>query len=62
MNAANAKLLEQLCGQGDFLYSKRRSLVVRETMGCIATCPGQVASAFGALRGCQKLHVGRPSS
>lgn len=40
MKAANDKLLKHLCGQGDFLQSKRRCLVVHETFFCLANCAG----------------------
>lgn len=40
MKAASDKLLPQICGQGDFLCSQRRCMVVRETFRCLNSRPG----------------------
>eukprot|EP00913_Durusdinium_trenchii_P023839 g22388.t1 len=48
MQAANVKLLEELCGPGDFLSGQLRAAVVRETLKATATC--------GA---CRKIQVER---
>eukprot|EP00440_Ansanella_granifera_P001204 gb/GFBE01001296.1/.p1 GENE.gb/GFBE01001296.1/~~gb/GFBE01001296.1/.p1 ORF type:complete len:304 (+),score=68.32 gb/GFBE01001296.1/:1-912(+) len=43
MDAANRKLLAQLCAGGDFLTASRRTSIVRETLSCTASCPGCLA-------------------
>jgi len=43
MDAANRRLLEQLCGPGDFLTARRRTAIVRETLACTAACPACLA-------------------